>query len=142
MGAVLEFSMQINNAFIWPVRVYYEDTDAGDVVYHSQYLNFLERARTEWLRHIGFEHSSLRDDFNVVFVVHSIQIQYKKSAKLDDLLSIASNVGEIGRASFVFLQNITLNQQTIIAAQVKLACVNANTFKPMAIPAPVLAKIQ
>jgi tol-pal system-associated acyl-CoA thioesterase len=127
--------------FIWPVRVYYEDTDAGGVVYHSQYLNFLERARTEWLRHFGFEHARLRNDFNVVFVVHSLQIQFKKSAKLDDLLSIASHVDEIGRASFSFLQTINVNQQTLVTAQVKLACVNASNFKPMAFPRSLLEKI-
>ena len=131
-----------NLQFNWPIRVYYEDTDAGGVVYHSQYLNFLERARTEWLRSVGFEHNGLRMDYNVIFVVHSMQIQFKKSAKLDDLLSINSHVGDIGRASFAFLQTISLNQQIIIDAQVKLACVDALNLKPMAIPAQILAKIQ
>ena len=122
--------------------MYYEDTDAGGVVYHSQYLNFLERARTEWLRHFGFEQASLRENEAVIFVVHSINIQFKKSAKLDDLLTISSQVTEIGRASFEFLQIISLNQQTLIQAQVKLACVDAISFKPKPFPTPILLKLQ
>ena len=134
----------VNNKyqFNWPIRVYYEDTDAGGVVYHSQYLNFLERARTEWLRHFGFEQASLRENEAVIFVVHSINIQFKKSAKLDDLLTISSQVAEIGRASFEFLQIISLNQQTLIQAQVKLACVDAISFKPKPFPQPILLKLQ
>jgi tol-pal system-associated acyl-CoA thioesterase len=124
------------------VRVYYENTDAGGVVYHAQYLNFLERARTEWLRQVGYNHNGLSLDYQVIFVVHSMQIQFKKSAKLDDLLTISSQVANIGRASFEFLQTISLNQQTLIEAQVKLACVHAKTLKPMAIPQPFLANLQ
>ena len=134
----------VNNKhqFNWAIRVYYEDTDAGGVVYHSQYLNFLERARTEWLRHFGFEHASLRENEAVIFVVHSINIQFKKSAKLDDLLTISSQVAEIGRASFEFLQIISLNQQTLIQAQVRLACVDAISFKPKPFPQPILLKLK
>ena len=128
--------------FNWSIRVYYEDTDAGGVVYHAQYLNFLERARTEWLRHFGFEHASLRENEAVIFVVHSINIQFKKSAKLDDFLTISSQVAEIGRASFEFLQTISLNQQILIQAQVKLACVDAISFKPKPFPQPILLKLQ
>ena len=128
--------------FNWSIRVYYEDTDAGGVVYHAQYLNFLERARTEWLRHFGFEHASLRENEAVIFVVHSINIQFKKSAKLDDFLTISSQVAEIGRASFEFLQTISLNQQILIQAQVKLACVDAISFKPKPFPQPILMKLK
>jgi tol-pal system-associated acyl-CoA thioesterase len=130
------------DAHVWQVRVYYENTDAGGVVYHAQYLNFLERARTEWLRQIGYNHNGLSMDYQVIFVVHSMQIQFKKSAKLDDLLTISSQVANIGRASFEFLQTISLNQQILIEAQVKLACVHAKTLKPMAIPQPILANLQ
>jgi tol-pal system-associated acyl-CoA thioesterase len=130
------------DAHLWQVRVYYENTDAGGVVYHAQYLNFLERARTEWLRQVGYNHNGLSIDYQVIFVVHSMQIQFKKSAKLDDLLTISSQVANIGRASFEFLQTISLNQQTLIEAQVKLACVHAKTLKPMAIPQPILANLQ
>jgi tol-pal system-associated acyl-CoA thioesterase len=140
--------MLSNQIFSWPVRVYYEDTDAGGVVYHSQYLNFLERARTEWLRHLGFDHNNLRDEFKLVFVVHSMQIQFKKPAKLDDLLTISSELIKIGRGSFEFFQKIQLyqtdnsNQKILIEAQVKLACVDTLTFKPMAIPAQIREKME
>jgi tol-pal system-associated acyl-CoA thioesterase len=140
--------MLSNQTFSWPVRVYYEDTDAGGVVYHSQYLNFLERARTEWLRHLGFDHNNLRDEFELVFVVHSMQIQFKKPAKLDDLLTISSELIKIGRGSFEFFQKIQLyqtdnsNQKILIEAQVKLACVDTLTFKPMAIPAQIRQKME
>jgi tol-pal system-associated acyl-CoA thioesterase len=134
--------MLSNHTFSWPTRVYYEDTDAGGVVYHSQYLNFLERARTEWLRHLGFDHNNLRDEFKLVFVVHSMQIQFKKPAKLDDLLTISSDLIKIGRGSFEFFQKISVNQQTLIEAQVKLACVDTITFKPIGIPEQIRQKME
>jgi acyl-CoA thioester hydrolase len=126
--------MLSNQTFSWTIRVYYENTDAGGVVYHSQYLNFLERARTEWLRSSGFEHNNLREQFRLVFVVHSMQITFKKPAKLDDLLTISSKLVKIGRGSFEFFQQISVNQQLLIEAQVKLACVDAVSFQPIAIP--------
>ncbi len=120
--------------FEWPVRVYYEDTDAGGVVYHSTYLNFMERARTEWLRHLGFEQNYLKDVLNVIFVVHSMQIAFRKPAKFNDMLIITSEISKIGHGSFEFLQKISVNQQILIEAQVKIACVQAVNFKPTAIP--------
>ncbi len=134
--------MLSNQTFSWTIRVYYEDTDAGGVVYHSQYLNFLERARTEWLRHLGFDHNNLHDEFKLVFVVHSMQIQFKKPAKLDDLLTISSELVKIGRSSFEFFQKIGVNQQTLIEAQVKLACVDTITFKPIGIPEQIRQKME
>ncbi len=125
---------QNNGQFNWQVRVYYEDTDSGGVVYHSNYLNFMERARTEWLRHLGFEQPYFRDVLNIIFVVHSMQIDFKKPAKFNDLLTITSELVKIGRGSFEFLQKISVNQQTLVEAQVKLACVDAVAFKPIAIP--------
>ena len=128
--------------FNWPVRVYYEDTDAGGVVYHSNYLNFMERARTEWLRHLGFEQTYLKDVLNVIFVVHSMQIQFKKPAKFNDLLIVSCEVSKIGRGSFEFLQKISVKQQTLIEAQVKIACVDALSFKPTAIPEKIRLKME
>ena len=129
------------------MRVYYEDTDSGGVVYHSNYLNFMERARTEWLRHLGFEQTYLKNELNVVFVVHSLQIAFKKPAKFNDLLIVSSELEKIGRGSFEFLQKITQNNQTnenqlLVQALVKLACVDALAFKPVAVPKPVLEKIE
>jgi tol-pal system-associated acyl-CoA thioesterase len=134
--------MLSNQTFSWTTRVYYEDTDAGGVVYHSQYLNFLERARTEWLRHLGFNHNNLREEFKLVFVVHSMQITFKKPAKLDDLLTISSKLVKIGRGSFEFFQAISVNQQTLLEAQIKLACVDTLTFKPIGIPEKIRQKME
>jgi tol-pal system-associated acyl-CoA thioesterase len=129
--------MNNQRAHEWPLRVYYEDTDAGGVVYHSQYLNFMERARTEWLRQLGFMQSDLKESLNVIFVVHSMQIQFKKSARLDDLLLVNTQVLVIGHGSFTCKQTILKDAQVLIEAQVKIACVNALTFKPQGIPAPI-----
>ena len=126
----------------WTVRVYYEDTDSGGVVYHSNYLNFMERARTEWLRQLGFEQTYLKDILNVIFVVHSMQIAFKKPAKFNDLLNVSSEISKIGRGSFEFLQKISVNQQTLIEAQVKIACVDALSFKPTAIPEKIRLKME
>jgi tol-pal system-associated acyl-CoA thioesterase len=127
------------NTFNWPIRVYYEDTDAGGVVYHSQYLNFMERARTEWLRHLGFHQTHLRDDLNILFVVHSMNIQFKKPAKFDDCLIVSNQLTALGRGSFACHQTILRDntQEILIEADVKIACVNAITFKPTGIPAPI-----
>ena len=126
----------------WTVRVYYEDTDSGGVVYHSNYLNFMERARTEWLRQLGFEQTYLKDILNVIFVVHKMQIAFKKPAKFNDLLNVSSEISKIGRGSFEFLQKISVNQQTLIEAQVKIACVDALSFKPTAIPEKIRLKME
>lgn len=126
----------------WPVRVYYEDTDAGGVVYHSNYLNFMERARSEWLRELGFEQTYLKDDLHIIFVVHSMTIAFKRPARFNDLLEVTSEVEKLGHGSFVFRQKITVNNQLLVQAQVKLACVNALTFKPSVIPKPVLLKME
>ena len=126
--------MVSNQNFNWPIRVYYEDTDSGGVVYHSNYLNFMERARTEWLRQLGFEQTYLKDTLNIIFVVHSMQIAFKKPAKFNDMLTITCELHKVGHSSFEFLQKIIFNQQTLAEAQVKLACVNALTFKPVGIP--------
>ena len=134
--------------FSWPIRVYYEDTDSGGVVYHSNYLNFMERARTEWLRHLGFEQTFLKDTLNVIFVVHSMQIAFKKPAKFNDMLTITSESHKVGRSSLQFLQKISVNQpvlgqrNVLVEAEVKLACVNALTFKPVGIPQQIKSAIK
>lgn len=134
--------------FNWPVRVYYEDTDAGGVVYHSNYLNFMERARTEWLRALGFEQTYLRDALKVIFVVHSAQIAFKKPAKFNDLLTISSEIEKVGQGSLEFLQKISVNEPShsekimLVEAIIKVACVDADTFKPTAIPKAIKVKME
>ncbi|MDP3677956.1 MAG: tol-pal system-associated acyl-CoA thioesterase [Methylotenera sp.] len=120
--------------FNWPVRVYYEDTDAGGVVYHSNYLNFMERARTEWLRALGFEQTVVKETLGVIIVVHSLSIVFKSPAYFNDLLEIHCDVVKIGRGSIELAQTITRNGVLLISAHVKAAFVNAATFKPVGIP--------
>ena len=140
--------MLSNQTFNWSIRVYYEDTDSGGVVYHSNYLNFMERARTEWLRHLGFEQTYIRDELNVIFVVHNMQIIFKKPAKFNDMLTITCELHKVGHSSLEFLQTISVNQPVLgeinilVEAQVKLACVNALTFKPVGIPEPIKSTME
>ena len=130
--------MNSNQTFSWPVRVYYEDTDAGGVVYHSNYLNFMERARTDWLRALSFEQTNLRDELQVLIVIHSMQIAFKKPAKFNDLLTIESSLLNLGHSSWHCAQSILRGDEVLIEAQVKAAFVNAHTFKPTRIPAAIL----
>lgn len=120
--------------FDWPVQVYYEDTDAGGVVYHSQYLNFMERARTEFLRSLGFMQTTLRDDLGVLFVVRDIQIRFKKPAKFDDQLNVNCQLVSVGRSLLAFEQNIYRGDEHLIAAKVDVVCIGADSFKPISIP--------
>lgn len=126
--------MQQTDTFNWPIRVYYEDTDSGGVVYHANYLNFMERARTEWLRALGFEQTVLREQFKVLFVVHSMGLKFKSPARFNDLITIQSACVNIGFSSMQFKQMIMRDDDVLHEAEVKVACVHAETFKPIAIP--------
>ncbi|MGL1959408.1 MAG: tol-pal system-associated acyl-CoA thioesterase [Colwellia sp.] len=122
----------------YPVRVYYEDTDAGGIVYYANYLKFFERARTEWLRELGINQVKFLEQ-NLGFVVRRVEMDNIASAKLDDLLSVSSTINTLKRASLVFHQQITnQSQQLLCVAQVRIACVNFKTSKPIAIPQPLL----
>jgi len=129
---------QAGNCFHWPVRVYYEDTDGGGVVYHANYLKFMERARTEWLRHLGFEQTELRQKLGVLFVVRSLSIQYRRPALFNDELVVETRIGKTGGSLLVFEQIILRNagQQTehLTEAVVEVVCVEAGLFKPVTIP--------
>lgn len=122
--------------FRWSVRVYWEDTDAGGVVYHASYLRFLERARTEYLRHLGIEQEGLRKDNNLVFVVRDLAIGFEKPARLDDLLSVTVTLAERRPASLVFQQQILRESDAVVLVQarVRAACVTAEGFRPRPIP--------
>ena len=119
---------------IWPVRVYYESTDAGGVVYHSEYLKFYERARTEWLRSLGFEQQKLRSHDGILFVVRKLQIKYIQPARFDELLHVNSWLTKMGRSRFVFEQTLLRNEETLNQATVEVVCVEDITFKPTALP--------
>ena len=137
MGRRDGIAMQFN----WPVRVYYEDTDAGGVVYHSQYLNYMERARTEWLRNLGIAQSTMRNELAVVFVVRKMQIQFHKPAKFDDALIVKTSLSERNGASLNFLQTIARDDEMLISAIVEVVCVDEKKFKPVRIPASLLARL-
>ena len=120
--------------FVWPARVYYEDTDAGGVVFHARYVHFLERARTEWLRSLGFEQSDLTAKENVVFAVSKLALAFLRPAYLDDLLSVGVELADTGRVSLRMQQTITRGEDTVLTAEVKLVCVDAQRFRPTSIP--------
>jgi acyl-CoA thioester hydrolase len=128
--------------FDWPVRVYYEDTDSGGVVYHAQYLNFMERARTEWLRSLGFEQDVLIEQHQCIFAVHSMQIQFKRPARFNDALVIRNSLTSAMRASLVFEQKVYCDDELLCQAEAKVACLNANQFRPMPIPSFMLTELR
>ncbi|HFC92219.1 MAG TPA: tol-pal system-associated acyl-CoA thioesterase [Leucothrix mucor] len=126
-----------SNSFSFPLRVYYEDTDAGGVVYHSNYLNFFERARTEWLRDLGYEQSDLRLKEKIIFVVRNIEIAYLKPALFNDQLIATVKIIKIGRSSIEVEQQIlrqTADHEVLSTGKVIVVCVDADTFRPKKIP--------
>jgi acyl-CoA thioester hydrolase len=125
--------------FIWTIRVYYEDTDTGGIVYYANYLKFFERARTEWLRAAGFEQQRLFDEFQLQFVVAHIECRYREPARLDDLIDIDLRIGRAGRASIVFEQAARRDGLTLATATVKAACVDSRSLVPKAMPLEMLA---
>jgi len=128
----------LNKENHYQLRVYYEDTDAGGIVYYANYLKFFERARTEWLRQLGVNQSDFLER-NLGFVVRKVEMDNIASAKLDDLLTVTSEILDLKRASLVFFQKVTnQNQQLLSTAKVRVACVNMNLAKPCAIPEAIL----
>jgi acyl-CoA thioester hydrolase len=128
--------------FSIPVRVYYEDTDAGGVVYYANYLHFLERARTEWLRALGFGIGDLAVRERTIFAVHSVSIDYHRPAWLDDLLEVGVELDDHTRSSFRLTQDVRRESQALCHAKVRMVCLNADTFAPRRIPAAVIAKLE
>jgi len=120
-------------AFHWPVRVYYEDTDAGGVVYYASYLRFMERARTEWLRALGFEQDELREQ-GVIFAVKHVDIDYHRPARFNQLLDVVSTISTLRRASMTFQQRMMHERDCLTEAHVKVVCLDEAAFKPRAIP--------
>ena len=131
-------------AFRWRIRVYWEDTDAGGVVYHAGYLRFLERARTEWMRAAAMGQDALRTLHGIVFVVRELSIAYDKPARLDDELAVGVCIARSRSASLDLDQTIVRAADAVVLARasVRVACVDANTFRPCRIPPDVAALIQ
>jgi acyl-CoA thioester hydrolase len=124
--------------FEFPVRVYYEDTDAGGIVYYANYLKFFERARTEWLRSLGIEQDVLLSQ-DIGFVVKSVRMENHRAARFNQLLLVKSEISQLKKASLVFLQEIyNAENQLLCSAQVSVACVKLSLMKASAIPRDVL----
>jgi acyl-CoA thioester hydrolase len=131
--------------FLWPLRVYYEDTDAGGVVYHANYLKFFERARTERLRALGFEQDEIRASHGVIFAVKSAQVEYLKPARFNDALLVSAEVAGLKRASLSFAQEIRRGGpagERICQASIRVACLSAGELRPAAIPGFLLERIK
>jgi acyl-CoA thioester hydrolase len=120
--------------FSWPARVYWEDTDGGGVVYYANYLRYLERARTEWLRARGFSQTSLAKDPGIIFVVTQLAIDYQRPARLDDALDITCDVEPDGNVCLRFAQRICRGDESLVEASVRVACLDAQSFRPRRLP--------
>ena len=123
------------------VRVYYEDTDAGGVVFYANYLKFFERARTEWLRALGVTQSELVRRLGCIFVVHSLDMQYRRPARLDDLLCVRSRITKIGRSAIQFQQSAHRDGELLAEGSIQVCTVDASTFKLAAIPQEIRSKL-
>ncbi len=144
------FRLATSGAFTWNVRVYWEDTDAGGIVFYANYLKFFERARTEWLRHLGIGQQQLRDDVGGMFIVSTTQVQYNRPARLDDLLLVTARVREAGRASLTIEQSAWKlppdgeepNEAACLCeGSIRIGWVQADTMRPGRIPSQILSAL-
>jgi acyl-CoA thioester hydrolase len=132
--------------FRFPLRIYWEDTDAGGIVFYANYLKFFERARTEWLRSLGHEQEKLRAETGTVFVVTDTRVRYLKPARLDDLLSVTVALEHAGRAMMTIAQQAfrpspSGENELLAEGTIRIGCVNAGTFKPQRIPNAIAASL-
>ncbi len=128
--------------FDFPVRVYYEDTDAGGVVYFANYLRFMERARTEWLRRLGFDQSELRERQGILFVVRGVEATYHRPARLDDALTVQSRLTSLSRVALRFEQSIERDGETLVSGSSDVICVGAGSLRPSRMPEPLMRVLQ
>ncbi|OQW92304.1 MAG: tol-pal system-associated acyl-CoA thioesterase [Beggiatoa sp. IS2] len=129
------------NEFSWPVRVYYEDTDMGGIVYYANYLRFMERARTEWLRAVGVDQMQLKQQCHLIFVVRHATVDYRKAAMFDDALQVTVNVTRLGKASLTLSQAVLRQQEILCAAVVKLGIVNLLNWHPQPLPSAIVTAL-
>jgi acyl-CoA thioester hydrolase len=134
--------MAVDPRFSWPTRIYWEDTDAGGVVYHARYVAFMERARTEWMRALGFGQERTRTDHGMVFAVRAMTLDFLKPARLDDALDVTATLVQCKRASMVFDQSVCRGDETLLTAQVRIAALDASTFKPRGMDDALLAALK
>lgn len=128
--------------FAFDIRVYYEDTDVGGIVFYANYLKFFERARTEWLRALGFEQSDMADRLKRIFVVAGLNMDYRKPARLDDLLTIRSRVSRLGRVSVHFSQRAERRGELLAQGSIQVCCVDTIQMRPAELPPDVRASLQ
>jgi acyl-CoA thioester hydrolase len=131
----------MSTVFEHPIRVYWEDTDAGGIVFYANYLKFFERARTEWLRALGIGQHALREETGGMFVVSETTIKYHRPAKLDDQLRVTATLAEGGRASLVIAQQAWLGETLLCEGTIRIGWVDAATMKPARIPSSVLERL-
>lgn len=126
--------------FLWPIRVYYEDTDSGGVVYYANYLKFMERARTEMLRHKGFEQDRLRDEENILFVVRAVEMDLLQPARFNEQLQVKTRIAESTRTSITFEQHIYRygEDKPLCSGRIRVVCIDAQRWRPAAIPEEIL----
>jgi acyl-CoA thioester hydrolase len=129
--------------FVWPVRVYYEDTDAGGLVYYANYLKFLERARTEWLRRLGFEQDRLMQEYGIIFAVRQVELGYHRPARFNELLEVSASIARRGKASLTFYQEVRRQRDhsLLCSGQIKIACLDRDAMRPTPIPDLLLQEI-
>lgn len=133
--------MKNENVFLWPIRIYYEDTDSGGVVYYANYLKFMERARTEWLRAEGFEQDELIANQGVIFAVRSVQADYLLPARFNEEIVISTRVIKKGKASITVEQLVKRENDLLCKANIKIACLDSASFKPAIMPKDLYNKI-
>lgn len=124
-------------SFTLPVRIYYEDTDAGGVVFYANYLRYFERGRTEWLRHLGVNQAQLASEQQRIFVVVGTEVRYRSPARLDDLIEIKSRITKVGNSSCTFEQIAERNGELLVQSSIQVCCVDNQSFRPAPIPADI-----
>ena len=140
MVSDIQANLKTDSAFMLPVRVYYQDTDAGGVVYHSTYLNFMERARYEWMRDMDLDIKSLAQVHKVLFMIRSLNIEYFKPARLDDLLHVTVHAADLGRVRIILSQHVLRGRTILASATVQIVCVGSDTLKLASLPASLRHK--
>jgi acyl-CoA thioester hydrolase len=135
--------------FTWPIRVYWEDTDGQGVVYYANYLKFMERCRTEWLRSVGVDQVRMRAELGLIFVIVSLEADYKSPARLDDELTVTCQLEAHGRTSFTFRQEILRgghgrgnSGELLVSGRTRAACLDAETMKPKAFPSALVKELE
>ncbi len=141
MPAMSSVTPSASGPFVFPVRVYYEDTDTAGIVYYANYLRYLERARTEWLRALGVEQLRLAQSTGLIFAVRSLDIDYLKPARLDDSLAVLTALTSCGRARIELKQWIERGDELLVEASTRIACLDAGRMKPVALPADIRIKM-